>query len=430
MMEAKLRDRQTPSAQQRAPAMATALRGTGNFIGAAGFGSYAMVGDSMSHGPTRTRDSLYLAVEVGEACQLKCRHCIYHRPQPRQAKPTDLVAEQLIGAMRRGIDPLWVSFAGKEPTLFPKRLLELAGLTKRRDRVNILMSNGLRLQGALAQELLSVIDCFDISVDGDETSHDWMRGQGTFAGTWKNIERLAAFGAPRIGIIATAVRGFLPDGTPQRNDLVALAKRLQTRFGSSGQVSLTISLYYGAPGDVMLLNADDIVALVTSLGEIDFPTRVLFTAQYSHLLGDVLRRIGRTACGLQFDDRTNLPILEFGNVRMILFNLTPTQQWGVRVSNEGKVFLGCNHLVLGSRAHDYAVADLRVTSLDQVIEEISSGRSAFLEGMWDEPAGCDVCPDEPLCRGGDRLSGKYFIGGPSDPYCERRQALANGRAAI
>ncbi len=151
-----------------------------NWMGAVGWGSFTYLGNELSKQPPPADPKLYLAVEVGERCQLQCRHCIYHREQPAVREPLALIEQKLAAAFSRGLDPLWVSFAGKEPTLFPESLLRQAALVHRPGRTNILMTNGLKLSGAFLHRLAEVIDYFDISVDGDEAAHDGIVGCDDF----------------------------------------------------------------------------------------------------------------------------------------------------------------------------------------------------------------------------------------------------------
>ncbi len=387
-------------------------------MGQAGLGSFAYIGRHASKRAPSIASRLYLAVELGEACQLKCRHCIYHRERPAEARPPDFVLERIRSAFRRGFDPFWVSFAGKEPTLFPRQLVELAGLTKRPARVNILMTNGLLLSGALLSDLAPLIDYFDISLDGDEAAHDWMRGAGTFRRTWQNIEHALRHPEPNIGIIATAVRAELQNSKPQYESLLALARRLSTEFGVNERLSLTISLYFGDPNDPMLLGSEEIARLITGLTEISFPTRVLFTANYAHLWPGVRRRLGWDHVEIEYDSTTGYPFLRRGHIQAILFNLTQTYQLSLRMSNEGKLFLGCNHLVLGDRASELSVADLSNEELDSAAERVWQDKIPIMNSLAFVPSDCLSCSHWESCRGGDRLSGLYFDGLPADPYCD------------
>ena len=390
---------------------------TGNFMGQVGFGSFATLGlETLTSAPPE-REKYYVALEVGEVCQLKCKHCIYHRQKAQSPAPSEVVFTNIVSAMARGFDPIWVSLAGKEPTIFPRALLELASATRRPERLNILMTNGLRLNGGLARQLSELIDNFDISLDGEEGAHDWMRGRGSFRKTWNNLSALHERYPNRIGIIATAVHGSLPDGRDQHSDIVALARRLRDRFGTDGRLSLSLSLYYDSPDHPMLLDADDIIALMRNLQDTGFPTRVLVTANYAHLWPAVRAGIGWENLPIEYDARTGIPLVKSGSLSAVLFNLTETPQLGIRISNEGLVYVGCNHLALGDRAAPHCIGDLAEESLVDVIDRIANNTQPLISTLAEPPSFCQECDNWPLCRGGDRLSGVYFCGRPLDPYC-------------
>ncbi len=388
-----------------------------NWLSAVAIGSFADVGWETTHNARLLSPSVYLGVEVGEVCQLSCRHCIYHRQNPADARPPGFVRDSVFAAFERGFDPLWVSYSGKEPTLFPDRLVELARRTKRPGRVNILMTNGLKLTGDLLLELGESITLFDISLDGEEEAHDWMRGPGTFGATWRNIEEVLEQTDSRVGVIATAVHARLADDRRQIFDLIALARRLKSAFGSESRISLSISLYYGPPGDPLLLHPQDIAELMRGLEEAAFPTRVLLTANYAHAWPAVCEAIGWGDTTLQFDVPTGQAVVQRGSLMAVLFNLAQSDQLGIRVSNEGDVYLGCNHLVLGDDATMFSLGNLKRDQLEEIACRVVRDETIWGDRLALLPAGCAACDRWEDCQGGDRLSGMYFERKPADPYC-------------
>ncbi|MCZ6654708.1 MAG: radical SAM protein [Planctomycetota bacterium] len=388
-----------------------------NYIGATSMGSFASVGDRTIAEPTHMRARTYLALEIGEACQLKCRHCIYHRPKSSNPKPNAEVLTQVSQSLGPRFDPDWVTLAGKEPTLFPEQLLMTARQVFKPDRTSILMTNGLLLTNDLLKELAGVIDVFDISVDGTKQAHDWMRGPGTYKQTWDRIRFIAANYPNRIGIIATAVHSNTLSGHPQYIDLLDLASEIGTSFSNEGRVVLTISLYFGRPDDPMRLTIDDLLNIITGLRAADCPSRVLITSAYSHLWPAVARELKIRTKNVEFDESMGLPLVKLGNVTLILFNLTDVPQISIRVSNDGLIYLGCNHLVLGDRAEDYAIASLADSSFIDVVGGLVDGTNPVFEKFRDTPEDCLACEDFDLCRAGDRVAGMYFGGSCVDPYC-------------
>lgn len=390
-----------------------------NYLGGAGFGAFSALRFSAEPFEQHSRPRYYLGIEVGEACQLKCRHCIYHRPKSGSPRPSEVVRSRVHEAFADGFDPLWVSFVGKEPTLFPERLLELAEATHRPGRVNILMTNGLKLDGQLVDDIEHAFDQVDVSLDGSQRAHDWMRGAGTFAKTRSNIEYVVSRGKVEIGVIAMAVNAITHAGKPQVDDILELAQTMATQFGVSRHLSLAISLYYGQPGDPLLLRPHQITRLIEGLADLPLRSRVLVTSIDAHQWPTVVAALQKARIRVGCDRSTRLPLANYGNTDIVLFNLTDSPQIAMRVSNDALTYLGCNHLVLGDQAEKFAVSDLRSESI-----AVSATKMAALEGdallpLHGVPRGCATCSDWSACRGGDRLSGVYFKGEARDPLCAR-----------
>ncbi len=391
-----------------------AKRARGNFLSGIGVGSFAPIGEN-PHSLTieDKKPRLFLATEVGERCQLSCRHCVYHTR--RDVAPQNLVTRKLEEFFETRT-PTWVSFAGKEPTMFPEELVHLAEIAKPKSDLTILMTNGLRLRGELLNRLEQSIGLFDISVDGDKRAHDWMRGEGRFGQVMDRIEKILKRDKVPVAVIATLVHANLDDGRRQVEGISALALYLRSRFGGNRKLSLSVSLYYDKPNHQMLLQEDDLVELAEKLGESGMTSRVLWTANYAFRWPHVARRLGLMGEKICCDQQTAIPFVQHRNVYHILFNLTETLQLGVRVSNRGNIYLGCNHLVLGEEAVLFRIAKLN--DLEEVVENLVRGENRFLQKVsFIDPRCEDGCSYFEDCRGGDSLSGVYFKDTPVDPYC-------------
>lgn len=389
----------------------------GNWLGGINFGSFASLGQNTVSTLSQEPYRYYLSLEIGESCQLNCRHCIYHRPKTQKPAPQKAVLDNVAHSLDNGFDPLWISLAGKEPTFYQETLTNMAAKTKRPKRQNIIMTNGLRLQGALLEELADNVDYFDISLDGTRKAHDWMRGPGTFEKTWKNIKEVLATTQCNIGLIATAVKATLQDGQPQFTNIADLAQMLAMEYGKNRRISLSVSLYYGWPDDPMLLDVNEIASLALCLSEIDFPTRLLVTANYSSVFPKVVRKLGIKEYPMEFDLETGIPMMRFGNTSFILFNLVETPQLGLRIANNGGVYLGCNHLVLGDDAEPFKIADLNHDDLQETVVRLQNHEVDLFNRMMELPSDCHRCSDFTLCGGGDRISGVYFNDRSADPFC-------------
>ncbi len=390
-------------------------RGAGNLLGVVSMGSFASVGDHVREHSGKSDESWFLSVEVGQKCHLDCRHCIYESAAAESPNPR--IKDALSQALDDGRRFNWVSLSGKEPTYFRHELVDMAKLLRKPEHSLILMTNGLALKGALMEDLLPLIDCFDISVDGDRSAHDWMRGAGQFDKTWSTLRELVERKANLIGVIATAVSSILPDGRRQIESVVELARQLNSDFSNVSQVSLSLSLYYGAPGDPLLLNIDELEALMRGVQGLDLPVQVLVTANYSHMWPELVKRLNLEHLQVQFDSATDIPVLIDGNVRFVLFNLCETSLTTMRLGNSGQVFLGCNHLALGKDAELHGIGDVAINSLLEIMSDISTADIPLIRNLSEIPEICDNCNEWSHCRGGDRLSGIYFKGAARDPYC-------------
>ncbi len=120
-------------------------------------------------------------------------------------------------------------------------------------------------------------------------------------------------------------------------------------------------------------------------------------------------------CG--FDARTQVPIASLGSTDIVLFNQTESLQVPLRLSNDGNVFLGCNHLTLGDRASAFAIGQLESRPIANFYDDVETLSAAYLPSLRTLPEECEACPAWAECRGGDRLSGLYFGERAADPRC-------------
>lgn len=398
------------------------VRRSENYMSGIIGGSYAYLGRETTATPPTARGQVYLSVELGEACQLSCRHCIYHRQVSRPPNP--LVEARLTEAFQDGLEPYSLTFSGKEPTLFPRSLLTLATLARKSTRISVLITNGHLLRGALLAELRPLVDYFDVSIDGTETAHDWMRGEGTFGRSLAAVDEVLAGSYGRVGVTATAVHGMVASGRQQVEDVVELAGFLGQRYGGNERLSLSVSLYYGPPGDPLLLGEKDLFVLIRGMLSSAIPCRILWTAQYARLWGTIAREFGWSDATPRYDDPTGVPVLQIGELSILLFNLTPCSQDLFRISNDGLAFLGCGHLTLGDDAAQYAIANLEEASIQEALRRIATASTWIQERLANLPRSCASCPDLSFCRGGDGISGLLHTQNPVDPYCQRASAVS------
>ncbi len=108
-------------------------------------------------------------------CNLKCSHCYSSSaPHFRDVIDLELIKPFLLSAFQLGFNTIAVS--GGEPFLY-KDLDKVLAFTKAIGYKNTLVSNGMLLKTSLAKRSFPFIDFMAISVDGNESQHDLIRGQ-------------------------------------------------------------------------------------------------------------------------------------------------------------------------------------------------------------------------------------------------------------
>lgn len=384
-----------------------------------GFGSFACIGETNSEGVMLT-PNWGLAVEGNDVCSLRCKHCIYHRDAGESMDYEKLSESIEIACNSKWGVPSLASFAGKEPSLFAKQsrevFIRLASTLGRHGVYRIMMTNG-----RLVHEqpwVADYIECLDVSIDGDRKSHEMMRGLGTFPLTWENTKLASSF-FKKVGIIATATQATLK-GIP------ALQQLLGDHYFAQGNVTLSISFFYGPQGSSENLNFNplstaELIPFLETLQNGKFPVRLLWTPNMAHQTNPVLEALGVKADTLAFDARTGIPHVRSGQLHFILFNLTQAPHVALRVASDGKIYLGCNHLAFHGDTSRWAVGDLVRENLGQVLERCIAAqeeKKVWYGRLANAP---HVCWDKDcfaLCRGGDAITG-YYLGRQDmqDPSC-------------
>jgi radical SAM protein with 4Fe4S-binding SPASM domain len=141
--------------------------------------------------------------ELTLACNLRCRHCASSAGLPRDSElsldEARALCDQLPPLAVREVD-----FTGGEPLLRPD-WWQIADYVAKKDITTRIVTNGLLLTPDVVARMSAVgIDTVGISLDGLETTHDYIRG---LPGMWRRvlsgIERVAKAGI-NVGVI-TAV---------------------------------------------------------------------------------------------------------------------------------------------------------------------------------------------------------------------------------
>lgn len=116
----------------------------------------------------------YLELQLTDACNLRCRHC-YVGDSRGQELPLKRV-EQLLAELEE-MQGLAVLLSGGEPLLYRDfwRLNERLGTY---DLRTVLLTNGTLIGQETARQLQ--VDAVQVSLDGLEEAHDFLRGTGAF----------------------------------------------------------------------------------------------------------------------------------------------------------------------------------------------------------------------------------------------------------
>ncbi len=130
----------------------------------------------------------YLEVILTYRCNLRCRHCYIGEPED-----SEIPLDRLLKALEEfyEMQGLRVLFSGGEPLLY-RHFKALNEALRDYPLRKVLLTNGI----LLTEELLSSLNFHEIqfSIDGLETSHDLIRGRGTFQKTLEALKKAKEYG--------------------------------------------------------------------------------------------------------------------------------------------------------------------------------------------------------------------------------------------
>ena len=178
--------------------------------------AHLAVGCVGSAAPSFPPDHVTLQWHITDRCNLACTHCYQDDAVPADTGWPNLVAilEQCrawrreLAAMRGGRSVrLHINVTGGEPMAHPDALRLLRLLSGSRGEWSFaLLSNGTLFDDALARQTAALKPEFvQVSIDGEESTHDGIRGQGAFARAVEGIRHLKRHGV-RTLIAFTASR--------------------------------------------------------------------------------------------------------------------------------------------------------------------------------------------------------------------------------
>lgn len=139
----------------------------------------------------------YLELQLTDACNLRCRHCYVGDCRGREL-PLEK-AEQLLAELAQ-MQGLAVLLSGGEPLLY-RDFWRLNDRLSTYDLRVVLLTNGTLIDLEAASRLQ--VDAVQVSLDGLEGAHDFLRGPGTFQRACSAIEALQEAG--KVVSVATMV---------------------------------------------------------------------------------------------------------------------------------------------------------------------------------------------------------------------------------
>jgi Fe-coproporphyrin III synthase len=173
-------------------------------------------------GPTGT--SRILQIHPTRQCNLSCLHCYSSSsPRERDRLPVALLLDAVSAAADE--DYTMVSLSGGEPLLY-EPLPDLLRHARHLGLRTTVTSNGTLLNESRLRELRDLVDVLAISLDGEPSSHDRMRGSSSaFKRLQDNLPAVRDSGIP-FGFIFTLTQHNLDELDWVANFAVALGASL------------------------------------------------------------------------------------------------------------------------------------------------------------------------------------------------------------
>lgn len=128
----------------------------------------AMAGAAMLYVPKETKKLHTVALTINNACNLKCPHC-YLQYEGVTGTLSEENAKKIFNS-----DFKHLAIVGKEPTLNPGLVKELAVENSKLGRRTSIITNGVNLH-SLSKQTLSLLDYIDISFDGGPETYNQVR---------------------------------------------------------------------------------------------------------------------------------------------------------------------------------------------------------------------------------------------------------------
>jgi len=297
-----------------------------------------------------------LSLFINNVCNLNCKHCYIGSRDEEEDVSLDKWKEIINESILLGVKIIGI--VGKEPLLTPNKTFDLINYIKQNFPKTIV---GFVTNGTLLKEYSKIIseipiDYIDVSVDGTEKQHDFIRGKGNFKKTLKGIKSLINSGFPREKI-------FLSVTITSKTDLIEMIKL----FDAEGIVNFAISPYFLLPHTSKELIVNEINFFEEFMVECkNLHTKnkinLLVKTDYSNiqLIKYFLDKKYIDFSNLQFDKRKDIIFTEHQiNNISLYFNFLPFSTElirEIRITSDGYVL----------RCLDQGYADYRIRSIGNI----------------------------------------------------------------
>lgn len=139
-----------------------------------------------------------VVIEIINTCNLRCKHCYgqFEKPVVLQLDKFELYLTQLYNC---GTTRLTIT--GGEPFLLGDNLLNYIQVARRIGLPFIAVTTNGTVQLNNIEKVIESVDLLQISVDGNQTIHDEIRGDGTYKKTTEFICKVAAICDNKVGVM-------------------------------------------------------------------------------------------------------------------------------------------------------------------------------------------------------------------------------------
>lgn len=354
--------------------------------------------------PPREEDAIYRPIyavwEITLACDLSCRHC---GSRAGRARPDELTTEECFSVVDQlaDLECKEVILIGGEAYLRDD-CWEVVRRIRARGMQPLITSGGRGFDRERAKQAKDAgIASVSISIDGNEASHDRLRGlNGSYRAAIQALENLRAEGV-RVSANTQINRLSMPDLPELLDTIIALGVH-------SWQIQITVPMGRAADEPDVLLQPYDLLTLFPMLDALQDRCRqhrvmlwpgnnIGYFGPFETKLRGTMPRGHMASCGA---GRSGLGIESDGTIK------------------------GCPSL----NTETWAGGNIRDHSLKDIWERATPLRYTRDRTMSDLWGFCQSCYYAPECLGGCTWTSESFLGRPgNNPLCHHR-ALEMERA--